>query len=235
MARRIAYLTEELDHELSEAQWALAAGTSHDSDTWLLGSFTASAGERADSDRLDDPVPLADAVAWALERADAIVLRIGLGDHYAIGETGDELPPWDPALATTLVRRRPEHEAWKDRTDADAPIRWTVEAALAPAFEHSGRVLSDADALDAEAEALIAAWAPLRWSDADVSAFRAAVAAQLAEHGEEEGGWFVGGGARWLLTFETVAPTRERAVEQALAPATAPPAWTIAAVARPAA
>jgi hypothetical protein len=40
--------------------------------------------------------------------------------------TGD-FPPW-PENATAPVRRRPPGEEWKDRTAADEPIEWIVQA-----------------------------------------------------------------------------------------------------------
>jgi hypothetical protein len=108
------------------------------SDDFWTATFWVVAGEDSSIDGLS----LTDAVAWAREHGDEIVLRIG---DRAAGPPPDPLPQ--------LVRRRLASEEWKDRTDADPPITWTVAMLVSPRLRVEEVIARRAE-LDAAAAAV---------------------------------------------------------------------------------
>jgi hypothetical protein len=73
--------------------------------------------EREIGDATDDGLSLAEAVRWARERADPVVVRIA-GEEPCVDTAVD--------LSRELRRRRPAGWEFLDRTSADPPILWDV-------------------------------------------------------------------------------------------------------------
>lgn len=201
---------------------------------------TAYVSEDVDHDMTIEQIEqrsLDDVLRWALARADGVVVRLGEDRSFGLGAAiCDELPPWPPADLEPLVRRRPADERWKDRTPADPAIAWTVEVSLGVDQENSGRILNDGKAIDAEAAALIARWAPDEHRDADIVDFREeARRAMMRARAIGETGFFTHTPAVWWLTYAVTAPTHALAVDAVLPRLAPPPGWTTAAFAEPAA
>ncbi|MDO8186411.1 hypothetical protein Q5424_08770 [Conexibacter sp. JD483] len=139
--RSIAFVTEA-------EQWMLdpdAAGE----DRWLPGLFDAHVETEGDGgadlgEQLRQPLPVAEAIAWARERADGVYIRDGDEREFGIGtaleqpgaadadeEDDEPLAPWRDELAAGYVRRRPADERWKDRGPGHPPIA-PLRARLTP-------------------------------------------------------------------------------------------------------
>ena len=206
MGRRIALLTEA-------EEWLLR-DVGYDEDRWLPGLLLAHVEiEReggADSGaEAPEPLPIADAIAWALaQRSDGVVIRDGDGRHFGLGDVVEEttteddpILPWRDELASQFVRRRPADERWKDRTPADPPISWTVTAALepAPAPDRPWRLLAEPEATDAD-----------------------------------EVAWFIAGDPHWTLQWTVTAATAELAVAPLPARLVPPRGWEVSLSAEPA-
>jgi hypothetical protein len=173
MRRGIVHVSEELEG----SYWS--------------GYFTAfhDLGNRV-GDSTDEALELEQALAWARERADRIMLRIG--DEYVPVEA-----------AKPVVRRRIESERWRDRTDADPPIAWTVTATLVVPYEVARGV---ADALLAPLAAAADEWdaEPFDGLEADLEAARRA----------GRSGWFSYHEPAYRLRWTREAPTRAAAIAQ---------------------
>jgi hypothetical protein len=115
---------------IAEDEEAVIAGD--DSDHFLTGRFYGhlDKGNRI-SDEFEDR-SLEDALAWARERADRIVVRAGYGPAYAIGFESESRLPWPREGIGQPVRRRTPDEEWKDRTDADPDATWQATLGLVP-------------------------------------------------------------------------------------------------------
>jgi len=104
-------------------------------DHLAMGVF--SAGVEADElpggyDDGPSRVPVAEALDWARERADTVIVRLaGWGAwEFSAGERpatlgGRALPAWPPEVLDLGVRRMPGWE-FLDRTDDEPPIAWEV-------------------------------------------------------------------------------------------------------------
>jgi len=241
--RTIAFLVEEDAFVASPAQ--RAAGDLL-GDHWLLGVVSGSV-QPQDGDRWDgtghpaltDPLPVAEAIAWATANADAVLLRDGDEHHFGIGIEGDDdepIEPWRPELAARFVRRRAAAERWKDRTPHDPPIAWEVEALLCPRKEVGpDRIVHEPCETDAEAFAAIARWAPEAWSDEAVRDYRELYWRGVRE-AERDGsaGWFTWGDPRWRLTWTVTAATAELAAAPLRARLVPPEGWEVHVRAEPA-
>jgi hypothetical protein len=161
-------------------------------------------------DSTGEAMELEDALAWARERADRIVLRIG-----------DEHVPVE--AAQPVVRRRIERERWRDRTDADRPIAWTVTATLVVPYEVAR---ADADALVAPLAAAADDW--------DAEPFDGLAADQRRARRTAKGGeagWFSYNEPAYRLRWTREAPTCAAALAQV---AVEPPAgWKLRLEAEP--
>jgi hypothetical protein len=118
----VAYLSEDAGED---ERGPIATGL-------FSGHLEAGAEEPDSSDWTDDDwsiesVSVEAAIAWARERATRVILRLASawdGPSYSAGETPIRgLPPWEGS-AVALVRRRPDHWQFVDRTEQDDPISW---------------------------------------------------------------------------------------------------------------
>lgn len=238
-ARTVAFLVEETQQRATPEQEAAGDLLG---DLWLLGVVSGHV-ETIDPpyrmlDELPGPVAVADAVAWARERADGVLLRDGDEHRYGLGislredesdDDGASVEPWLPRFAARFVRRRSARERWKDRTQEDAPIAWEVDALLSPR-EAIGpdRTVREPRETDAEARATIARWAPERWSDEAVRDFRERHRRSLAEAERTgAGGWFTWGDPRWQLSWTVTAATAALAIAPLRARLQPPPGWEV--------
>jgi len=70
---------------------------------------------------------LADALAWARERAEIVLMRLFDSDYYSAGRRNpdpDSLPVWDDA--TAVRARRPRGLEMLDNAEGDPPVLWDV-------------------------------------------------------------------------------------------------------------
>ena len=168
------------------------------------------------------------AIAWGRARADRVYVRLGDDDViYAAGAEPSQHPRWPPPGLPELVRRRPAAERWKDRTDADGPIAWSVDVMLEPpdlGVTDPGRVEVVAQAAGADG-----------WDDEELQGFERDIEAAVrrAPPGVEEVGWFSTHRRAYRLRFTESAPTRERAAAQALGRCAVPDGWSADASATP--
>jgi hypothetical protein len=80
-----------------------------------------------------EDLPVDEAIAWARERADVVLIRTGDGDYHSAGELNPkQLPPWPP-VGLRLGRRRPRGFEALDNAADHPPVLWDVrvEASLA--------------------------------------------------------------------------------------------------------
>lgn len=241
MGKKTAFIVEELDHVVRRADLDVGGP----GETWLLGRFSAHVEDVDDPalvDSLDGPVTISEAIAWALPRADGLLIRDGDEQHYGLGavldpvaedDEDDPVVPWREELAATFVRRRARGERWKDRGPTDAPIAWEVTVTLMLEEEGADRVVGEADTVDAEAAAIVAAWEPDAWSGEEVAAYRAAHRAARRAAGRG-GGFFVSGLPAWRLFYRAVGPTADAAAEAIRDRLDPPPGWTALVMAEPA-
>jgi hypothetical protein len=183
------YVAEEEEHadDLSDDRWLLGTFEGHlDGGRGIAEEFRGlSAGE---------------AIAWARARAARVLIRLGDGGYYAAGEkAGPDEPIWPPANLPPLVRRRPESERWKDRSETDPPIEWVVPLLVVPPrFPASSEDIDEAMRVAAEAAGV----EPPR---------------PLGETGYEPGEG---------VPFRVLARTRNEAVAIAAAQCPVPEGWT---------
>ena len=120
----IAWIAE-LEASYVDGSWS---ELDHDpDDRWASGLFSAHIDGSALVDG-PDAVPIEDALAWARERAERIVVRVdrhGEQEFSAGREPVGSLPPWPPADYVP-VRRRAAGSEYMDRTTDDEPIAWAV-------------------------------------------------------------------------------------------------------------
>jgi hypothetical protein len=135
---------------------------------YLTGLFSAHWQGPDDEHELGPQLaPVEEALAWARERADVVLIRSGESDYYSAGARqpeGRELPEW-PAGAQ-FTRRRAPSAAYLDRTEDDEPILWQIRlhvsipvqklgefpAAFSRAVAADGRVVDPAPYVDPEVE-----------------------------------------------------------------------------------
>jgi hypothetical protein len=121
----------------------------------------------------EEGLTLEEASAWARERAERVILRLGDGDYVSA----------DAWVGPPPVRRWPAGQEWKARTDADPPIDWVVTATVTAPHGIS-RV--DADALVAPLAATAADWDAELFDEWDADHERA----RRRARGRENYGWF---------------------------------------------
>jgi hypothetical protein len=169
-------------------------------------------------------LPIDEAIAWGRERADKVYVTLGWeGRYWAGAGPSDEYPAWPPEDLPRPVRRRPRGEEWKDRTDADEPIRWAVSAWLRlaggsmPGRDRDGEVAAIAERCGAEG-----------WDADELDGALADVErARRAARGSESYSWFSYHRGAYRLQFAENAPTRERAIEQARRRCGTPDGWAV--------
>jgi len=184
---------------------------------YLTGRFY---GHVDDGERMTDSfenLSLDEALAWAHERADRIVVRIGYGPSYAIGFESESRLPWPAEGLPQPVRRRTRDEEWKDRTDADPYATWRATLGLGP--PPGDRRLAEWDAVVASVAGELGA----TWSAADLDGW-------LADVPSGEGGWVTDHARRYEVEITVKAPTAARARDAALAQVPPlPDDWSVAA------
>jgi hypothetical protein len=179
-----------------------------------------------------EAVPLEEALAWARERTDAILIRVGDRRHlYSAG--GRPLPdarPWPPPDLGPLVRRRDPFEAWKDRTDDDPAVAWNVHVVLSLTTQTTDEaVVGD----DAPIEAFARSTGAQSWDREPLDGYLADM-----ERAAPGGFWSTSHAPAWRVYYRVEAPTREAATASVLArigdppggleiAATALPAWDV--------
>jgi hypothetical protein len=95
-------------------------------------------------------VPINEAIAWARQRTDRIVVRCFTGTseiHFSAGDRqpwdSEELPSWPPAGLELRVRRLPGME-YLDRTPQDEPISWDIVATIKQGWGDPDELLTPA-------------------------------------------------------------------------------------------
>ena len=215
---------------IAEDEEAVVAGD--DSDHFLTGRFYGhlDKGNRI-WDEFED-LSLEEAVAWARERADRIVVRVGYGPAYAIGFESESRLPWPRNGLAEPVRRRTPDEAWKDRTDADPDATWRATLGLRPPptrgqADDRRRPEWD-DVVASLASALGAAWSASNLDGWFAEARSAKRRAQRSTTGDV--GWVTMHSRRYEIQLTVRAPTEARArdASQARVPPL-PDGWSVAA------
>ena len=97
-------------------------------DLYASGRFSGydDLGEGRPGERLADAT-LEDALEWARERAEVVLIRLFDSDCYSAGSRNpdpDVLPDWDED--TVVRRRRPRGHEMLDNTESDPPVLWDV-------------------------------------------------------------------------------------------------------------
>lgn len=147
-------------------------------------------------------LPLPEALAWARERADQVCVELGDHRRFSAGAKPlPDFPAWPPDDLPEPVRRRPPGQEWRDRTEADAPIDWTVTAWIARA---DGRLGEDDELIRALAERAGA----VRW---DRKGLDGVLADMPQARGDEAVGWFSYHRPAYRLVFTAGAPTADQA------------------------
>ena len=219
----VVFIAEEEDSSFTGAGF----------DRFLTGRFE---GHLEQGDRVAgsfEDLALEEALAWARERADEIVLRVGYEDVYAIGfEPGDDVDarPWPEGGIEAPVRRRTPDEAWKDRTDADPDARWEATIALTPPPPPEGFMEERREpGWDAVVEA-VAGELGAAWSAENIDGWMAemrAAARRARRSPTGEAGWATSFTRAYAVTFGVLAPTAARAREAAAARLPElPPGWS---------
>ena len=217
MGRRTVWIAEDFESE--------------DGDWFDLGRFSGFLDEDGHIVEQFSDLSAEEAIVWGRARAVRVFIRGGGFDYHSAGEErGLEMPAWPPAGLPELVRRRPLEDAWKDRTDDDAPIDWRVtvcltRTSLASTFEHDW---------DEQIAALAVAVGADGWDREllDESERARQAAARRAEPGQSYG-WFSYVPAAWRIVMTERAPCRARAIEQAQARVAAPAGWVVSFDAQP--
>lgn len=213
---------------IAEDQDAVWTGLGFDS--YFTGRFY---GHRETATRTAgsfEDLSLLEALDWARERADRIVVRIGYGPSYAIGFADDELRAWPDGGLPEPERRRVPDEAWKDRTEADLDATWRADVALAPPAPSGGESddvrLTEWDRAVADVAAVMGAtWSADRIDGWFADARAAEREARRSPTGEA--GWSTSYARSYRLELSVRAPTaaRARTAGEALVP-TLPDGWT---------
>lgn len=204
---------------------------------WLTGRFAGDVEANGRTTSSCEDLDIDAALAWARERAEKALIRVGGSDYFSAGDTHPpSAPRWPPKDLEPLVRRRHPDDRWRDRTAADPPITWTVGVQLAPPGDRQDY---DEDQrrrdewCDLTAQVARAAEA-VRWDSAlfDKSLNDRLRARAEAAPGE---GWFVyeSAPAVFRLLLDAEAATAQEATEQALRRCELPGGWTATAAAVP--
>jgi hypothetical protein len=121
VAERTVWIAEDIDYD-------------HDLGGWVCtGTFHASVQTQDELIEEVDGLDVEAALDWGRARAARVLIRYGYSDYFSAGaERAPDAAPWPPPDLSELVRRRVPDEQWKDRTEADPPISWRVEARLEP-------------------------------------------------------------------------------------------------------
>ena len=187
--------------------------TGSDVDHFLTGRFYGHLDTgRNVADEFED-LPLEEALAWARERADRIVVRIGYGPTYAIGFESASRLPWPREGVAAPTRRRTPDEEWKDRTDTDPDATWRATVGLAPpppAGQTDDGRRSEWDELVASVANELGA----RWSASTLDAWFAdlrAATRRARRSTTGEVGWGTSNSRRYELYLTVRAPTAARA------------------------
>src|SRR4051812_6268919 len=94
-------------------------------DRWLLGTFEGHVETACGMGPEFCGLAAEEAIAWGRARASRVLVRLGDSDYYSAGtETDPGEPLWPPDDLLPLIRRRPQSERWKDRTEEDPAIEW---------------------------------------------------------------------------------------------------------------
>ena len=171
---------------------------------YLTGRFY---GHVDDGKRMTDSfedLSLDEALAWARERADRIVVRIGYGPSYAIGFESDSRLPWPSEGVPQPLRRRTPDEEWKDRTEADPDATWRATLGLTPPA--GDRRLPEWDAVVAS----IAGELGATWSASNLDGW-------FADLPSGDGGWVTDHSRQYEIEITVEAPTAARARDSAVA------------------
>jgi hypothetical protein len=83
-------------------------------------------GDGRPGEQLGD-APLEDALEWARQRAEVVLIRLFDGDYYSAGSRNPDpgvLPDWDDD--TVVRRRRPRGLEMLDNTESDPPVLWDL-------------------------------------------------------------------------------------------------------------
>jgi hypothetical protein len=206
----------------------LAEVEEHDGpERWLTGRFRCAA-----DDELGPELALEEALAWARSRARRIQLRLGEGEPYSAGsDPVPGLPAWPPDDLPPLVRRRPSDERWRDRTDADPPIAWRVEATLRP----PGDAVPEREAVRTVVAAAAERAGADSWDSDALDQLRADVdQARREAGGAEEFGWTSYGAPEGRAVFTVVASTPAAAEADVARRVQAPAGWRVRCAAVPA-
>jgi hypothetical protein len=210
--------------------------TGSDIDHFLTGRFY---GHLDKGSRISDSfegLPLEQALAWARERADRIVVRVGYGPTYAIGfESGSRLP-WPSEGLGEPVRRRTPDEEWKDRTDADPDATWRATLGLAPPAPPAGQADDRRRPEWDDVGASVAEELGATWSASNLDGWFAAVRSALRRARRlppGEAGWVTTHSRQYEIQVTVRAPTAARAREAAESRVPPlPDGWSVAAFVR---
>jgi hypothetical protein len=198
---------------------------------WLTGRFDGTLeGTTRVLDSFED-LSLEEALAWARERAERVLIRYGDDPdvHYSAGtDHPPGVPRWPPPGLPPLVARRHPGDRWRDRVETDDPIGWRVDVTLVPPDTGDPRELRDAWAAEA---ARVAEAAGATWDAEPLDTFIADLDATQRRGG---GGWFTYGGPNFHLELAVEAATAGQATAEAARRLTMPPGWRYEATAEPA-
>jgi hypothetical protein len=112
-----------------------------DPDDHLMASGRFSAHVESDAGVGDEieHVPVDEAIRWARERCEVVLIRLYDSDYHSAGSRNPdpgEHPPWTDRA---VERRRPRGLEMLDNTEADPPVAWDVR--FSAAFASRRRVL----------------------------------------------------------------------------------------------
>jgi hypothetical protein len=231
---RLAYIAEHVEGDSDDLDLdVLGANGGTRIGFWLMATFDVHVESQPSTQEGYEPglseVSLDEALAWARERTDAIVLRLGDRRHqYSAGRWRiPGLRPWPPADLRPLVRRRDPGDLWKDRSADEAAIPWRITVLLTLPHEtaDTSRV-SD----DAPVEAFAARTGATSWDRDPLDGYLADVHRDPTSHM-----WSTNHAPAWRVYYHLEASTRDAATDLVLARIGDPPdGLKIAAAALPA-
>lgn len=210
--RGTVFLSEDTDHEPFEGELHLGTFSGHHEGTRdVLASI--------------DARPLAEALAWARERAETVILTLGDHERFSAGDVDEPgLPRWPDDRV--VERRRPPGEEWRDRSPGDSPVAWAVEVELTPPF------VEPRPDWEPVVGTLAAAADALRWDRGSLRADPGA--ALLADEGVDDDGTFAGyDRASFVLELVVDAATADLALRAGVERCAAPRGWSVLATAQP--
>ena len=211
-------------------------------DGWfLLGTFSGYLSDdgKAPADEFAG-LSAGEAIAWGRARSDVVLIRLGASDYFSAGDANPSpgYQTWPPPNLPSLVRRRPPHEAWKDRSESDPPIDWRVVVELTPpGFRVGGSFSLDIDHLRPGWEATVAEVAERSraesWDDESLNGFIADLRNQELKPGGGEYGWTTLHSPAYQLRLVVSAATAAVAESEARARGGEVDGWEIEATAEP--